>query len=232
MFDLTQRVYLQVEKEEWYRRAANLRFAQAPHHPEPRHLSPIESAVFNYFYSPRTAKEIFSGWSSTLPNLVKRHCASYDKRLEDEALLCPPEAKWAGWRVAAIGALIIAVVGGCKLSVSRADWYVDDEALLILMGLGGLIVLVLACIPERLSRRGKSWQGRLQQAFEWLNAARIIPDEAGVTMSLTMGIFGVSALAGTEYAYFGDVFERGAAGGGGCGGGGGGGGGCGGCGGG
>lgn len=227
-FGLIQRSYLQVTEEKLWIFSMGQKLTQAPKHPDPRHLSPLEREIFDFFASPSKAADIFQ--SSSLSAGVRGYCRDYEERLKKDQLLSPPEvraaARHAGWT----GTLVILGLGGYKFAVALAKgrhnvWF------LILMAIVSLTILMFVCRPPRLSRRGKDYLKRLQAVFKLLKSRAAVP-RSGVpdlTLLLLVSLFGVNVLSGTSYAYFPQLFRQAGASGGGCGGGcgGGGGGGCG-----
>lgn len=234
IFDLIERGYLQIVEEPKQSREGGTerRLTQVPMHPDSRHLSTLERAVFDWFSGERTAAEVFE--SSTLSERVKYHCAAHEQSLLNEQLLYPEEAKQAAWGVGLTGALVITLLGGYKLMVALEKGRSNVE-FLIVMGIVSLVVLIYICRTQRLSYRGREYLENLQQAFDQLKARCVRPDAPALAnpaapdpaMLLLVSLFGVSVLAGTAYASFEQEFHRASSGGGGCGGGGCGGGGCG-----
>src|SRR5262249_55099844 len=79
--------------------------------PDPRHLTPIESTVFNWFTQPRKPSEIFS-IVNPLSLQVKQYCSTYEKRFSDYNFFSSAEVKSASWRIWFNGALVILGLGG------------------------------------------------------------------------------------------------------------------------
>ncbi len=213
------------------------RIMQAPNHPDPRHLAPLEKAVFGWFASAHAPGEVFQ--SSELASRVQAYCTSYERHLRGQRLLMPPEASRSAWNIGRTGALVILGLGGYKLMVALMRGR-RNVVFLIIMGLLSLLLLALVCRTPRLSSRGRAYMARLQLAFERLKgrAASVATGGADPTLLLLVGLFGVGALAGTPHEYYEKMFHKSATStgscGGGCGscgggGGGDGGGGCGGC---
>ena len=234
IFDLIQRGYLKVvENKKWWGGTEQL-LARAPDHPDPRHLSTMEQKVFGLFSSSRTSADIFQ--SGSLSPDLKRLCGDYERKLQEQQMLCPPEVSAAAWRVGLVGALIILGLGGFKLIAALATGR-HNVMFLILMGLISLFALEYVCRPPRLSRLGQDYLKRLQGVFERLKPTAATPGVPDTTLLLLVSLFGVGVLTETSYDYFSKMFSRGGTGsgggcggaGGGCGGGGCGGGGCGGC---
>lgn len=234
IFDLIQRGYVQVtENKKWWG-GTEQRLARAPDHPDPRHLSTMGQKLFGFFSSSCTAADIFQSHSQS-PDL-KGLCGDYERKLQEQQMLCPPEVGTAAWRVGSVGALIILFLGAYKLMVALAKGR-HNVGFLILMGFVSLFFLVFVCRPPRLSRLGKDYLKRIQGVFDRLKPTAATAGVTDTTLLLLVSLFGVSVLADTSYAYFNKMFRQsggsysdlGGGCGGGCGGGGCGGGGCGGC---
>ena len=235
MFDLLQRGYLEMEGSG--EKEPRLRQSYAP--PALDSLSPLEREVFCWFRHPVTAKEMFRG---DLPARVKRHCADYELKLLTYRLLLPAGTRERAKRIGITGACVILGLGGYKFTAALANGH-HNVAFLLMLGAVALILLACICRTNRLSARGRAYYERLQRAFQRLKVwkGQVASSETAYgpdPMLLMVGIFGVTALAATPHAAYGDMFHRastGSAGGcrGGCGsscgGGGCGGGGCGGC---
>lgn len=221
--------------------------------PSRRQLTVMERRVLDWFQSPHAVSDIFK--SDGLTAQLKPFCATYEQRLQAEKFLAPSEVKNAARKALYLGWLNILALGGYKLMVALAKGKHNVALLLILMVIA-FVAMIKVCLAPRLSKRGVAYLERLRTAFEQLrsqpkaatlataNAASVDP-----TLPLLVGVFGVTALAGTPYDYYQQTFRRAAvsgdggvystssgcgsscssSGGGGCGGGGCGGGGCGGC---
>lgn len=231
IFDLIERGYLELREEKigLFKTGKIKRIAQALNAPDASVLPPQQQTVFGQFRTPQTAQEVFQ---SALPTRIKSHCVMYEQSLREAGLLCDGarqrEAAQYGW----IGAAVVLGLGGYKLWAALATGH-DNVIFLILLALFSAIVIPILCRKRRLSRRGKAYVDRLQQAFAPLKGR---PADSSV---LLVSVFGVAALAGTSQEYYAQMFAQssssggcgggssGGCGSGGCGGGGGGG--CGGC---
>lgn len=239
IFDLIQRGYLKLTEPKKFLifETQPPQIKRALKHPSSRHLSAIELEVFNFFPSPRAAKEIFE----SLPNRMGSYYENWREELERSQLLTSSTGAKFALPAALVGSLIIVGLGGVKLAVALSKGR-TNVGFLILIGLISLLLLIPICRLPRLTQLGKRYLEELQLAFGRLqdrvktSAGLAVSDEPDPALLLTMGVFGVTILEGTAYSSFHDMFKQAAAGGSGgcgggsdCGGGGCGGGGCGGC---
>ena len=88
---LTQRGYVRVTQGEklFGILTPEERIERASNPPELHHLSPIEEGIYEWFSTPRTAKEIFESESQL--SEIKSSCDNYEKRLKSEQLLTSEE---------------------------------------------------------------------------------------------------------------------------------------------
>lgn len=238
IFDLVQRGYLEIRESKKWWKTTEQQLRQAPNHPDPRHLSPMQRKVFEFFAKAPATAEIFE--SGAISSKLKGFCAEYDRKFEEEQMLCPTEVIEAARRIFVAGALIVCSLGLYKLIVALSKGR-HNVMLLIVMGVFALIGLALVCRPPRQSHLGRDYLKRMQGVFERLKPKKgDLPSPAlqDTTLLLLMSIFGVGVLTQTPYASFSQMFGKsastggcggGCGGGSGCGGGGGCGGGCGGC---
>lgn len=247
LFDLIQRGCLQVQTEVNGKRVqtAAQRLALVSPLPDKTRLSPIERKALDYFTTAHAAQEIFR---SGLPNSIKGLCVGYEQALCAEHLLFSKDRAGQATRIGWKAVTVILAFGGYKLLAALANGH-DNVGFLIVLGIIGSSFVAVVCGRRRLTRRGKAYVGRLQQAFVSLRRQGAGTRQAvGVLVSqdtaspaaldpavLLLAVFGTSVLTGTPHAYYGQMFVQ-SSGGGGCGGSGGcgsgggcGGGGCGGC---
>ena len=232
VFDLIQRGFLEARPDKPGKKTSAQKLVPAEQAPDPSFLSPLERDVLGYFTVPRSARDIFQ---SALPARLAPYCAGYDQALRAEGLLSGDEGKADLTRAGLTSAAIILGFGGYKLVAALVNGY-SNVGFLILLALASLVPLAFLCQPRRLTRRGRAYLQRLQQAFERLKRLDLGQNVDADPAVLLVSVFGVGALAGTPHAYYGQMFAQSSGGGcggssGGCGGGGGGGcgGGCGGC---
>jgi uncharacterized protein (TIGR04222 family) len=218
IFDLIQRGYLKHAEQHKWSGKTEQRISQAYKHPDPRHLSPIESKVFDFFSSPRIATDIFQ--TDSLSGEVEKLCLDYGLRLDAEQVFCPDEVRSAAWRIGLQGTAVIVGLGGYKLLVALSEGH-HNVMFLIVLAVASVFLLVKICKPSRLSARGRDYLSRLQGSFERLKPkAGIVGGGVPETaLPLLVALFGVAALTGTSHAYFSQMFKRSGTSGGGCGGG-------------
>ena len=222
MLSLTQRGYLQ---------ASTSRIEHALNHPDLRHLSEIERAVFDWFSSLRATEGIFQ--SKEYPSRINAYCGRYQQRLQSEQLIMPEESErlimpeedesdtrtlmrspsqmlveaWKKVRFA--GVAVILGLGGYKLAVALARGRYN-VFFLIIMAVVGLIVLFKTCRLPRITRRGRAYLERLEQVFGQLKdrPATSAASAADMTLPLVVGLFGSAVLAGTAFDYYRQEFKE------------------------
>jgi uncharacterized protein (TIGR04222 family) len=179
-------------------------------------ISPIEAALLSYCSTPKYPNQMF------LLNLVAQVtplCAPYKTSLEEKELLKTPEIERARRTILRIGLNIIFFTGFYKLIAALSNGY-SNVGFLIFMGLAGMIVLVFASKPRRITDLGREYLKRLQQAFgRFRNVRTIQSTEMGAIdpILLGVGLFGIGSLNGSEYAHYPTMFQRAASMGGSCG---------------
>ncbi len=170
----------------------------------PQYLSELESRVYNQFNVPRGGKEILD----RVPNIIQSHCNGLRRELEREGFLSPSELIQRDWFCGVVGGLMVVSVGGLKLAEAWQQGPIS-VAILILMGIVGVAGLGLLCFRAKMTIRGRRYLDRLQRAFVHLkNGPESHMHEGGDAMVLAVGVFGVSVLAETEYAYLNSLWEQ------------------------
>jgi uncharacterized protein (TIGR04222 family) len=230
---LVQRGVLQItENKTWN---ATSRTIDLGHWSETRDLPPIEAFVMKGTRFPATAQSIFQG--DGVASMLTEPCARYEAELAEKNFLAPREMKEAGVWHWALGSTIILGLGGYKLAVALMTDH-HNVAFLCILGIMGVVCLAIICIRRpRLSHLGKAYLERVKSAYIDLKDqikqdgrldrvwdASGGPGTARATTAysdglLTVGIFGVAALAGTPLADLNKMFAMGPSPGGGCGGG-------------
>ena len=238
VFDLIERGFLEMREERTglLKGKKVTRVAQTPNAPDAAFLPALEQVVFGQFRTPQTAQEIFK---SGLPARVKEQCAVYEQSLRDDRLLNEETQRGEATKIGWLAVAVILGLGGYKLWAALTNGY-DNVFFLILLAISSLVAIPFICQKRRVSRRGKAYLKRLQQAFEPLKK-RPIARAATADISqdvLLLSVFGTPVLTGTPHAAYAQMFAQSSSSGGcgggsgGCGSGGGscgGGGGCGGC---
>jgi uncharacterized protein (TIGR04222 family) len=197
-----------------------------------RSLAPIEQLTLGWLGAERQPKEVFGSYG--LVEQLKVYADSYQGRLENQQMLTSEDdravfrpVKWSVY-------MLIAALGGYKLLASIAHGYYNIIFLICFLVAGLLIARAVAKIP-RVTKLGKAYLERLQNAFDSLkysaqaanrffNPVQAAPQTTfpGVDpMLLSVGVFGSAVLAGTVYDDYNQAFQRSqaasAAGGGSCG---------------
>ena len=216
VFSLIQRRYLRIDGD-----SKRARIERTSETPERRALPPLERRAYEWFSTPRAARELFT--PGGLRGQVEAFGATYGQRLSREHLLTPPDVRAAALRIWCAGAAVIAALGGYKLFAALERGH-QNVAFLIIMGVAALIILGVVCRPPRVSRKGRAYLERLQLAFGKLRTqvgrlsagaphATALSGAADATLLLTVGLFGAGALAGTAYDDYHRTFQRAASGG-------------------
>lgn len=211
VFSLIQRGYLRINGD-----SKGARIERTSETPERRALSPLERRAYEWFSTPRAARELFT--PGGLRGRVEAFGATYGQRLGREHLLTPPDVRAAALRIWCAGAAVIAALGGYKLFAALESGRYN-VAFLIIMGAAALIILGVVCRPPRVSRKGRAYLERLQLAFGKLRTqvgrlsagapqATAMSGAADATLLLTVGLFGAGALAGTPYDDYHRTFQR------------------------
>ncbi|HCF25684.1 MAG TPA: TIGR04222 domain-containing membrane protein [Cyanobacteria bacterium UBA11049] len=197
VFDLIGRGYLQVEGKSIERSLV---------HPDEEKLKPIEREVFDWLSSPLKANQIMSQYA--LLTDIKQHCQVYQQKLQNRQLLYLSEWQTQAQQVGLIGGTIILGLGGYKLLAALINGH-HNVAFLIIMAVFSAIALRFIAFnsPPHLSSCGKCYLQRLQEAFEQLKQKA----KDGIPASmrdyhLLVALFGVSALAGTPYDDYSQMF--------------------------
>ncbi len=210
IFNLIHRGYVKhiEEKSGWISTKAKL--AQCDDHPGRHHLAPIEESLFDALIIPREGKDLFG---TAISNQVKHHCAAYAERMTEERLVSAgqPQATLM-WML--FGVAVILGLGGIKLAIALSRGR-HNVGFLIAMGLISTVVLIVLCRAPRLTKRGREYLERVQEAFS-LQRARATFDtspQVDATLPLLVGLFGVGVLSGTSHGYFNDIFKKSSSGG-------------------
>jgi uncharacterized protein (TIGR04222 family) len=164
IFDLLQRGLLQVKEEAKGGRlkVTVKRIVRTDPLPEMTRFLPIERRILDYFATPHTAGEIFqSGAASGMKGL----CSGYERALREENLLFGDDRQAQAVRLGWNAAAVITALGAYKLYSALANGH-NNVGFLVVMGLIGLCIVPFVCSRRRLTRRGKAYIARLQQAFD------------------------------------------------------------------
>src|SRR5918993_1483826 len=186
---------------------------------ETGHLSPIDRRAYDYFLVPYKTSDIYK--SGALASQLKPFCDVYEQRLQRERLLTTYDVRQTARMVVLAGASLVLGLGAYKLIVAVAEGRYN-VLFLPVFGLVGVFVIAAASRLPRVSRRGHAYLDRLQLAFQRLKwQAQAAPalaapngGEAATvhgldpSMLLLVGVFGVGALAGTQYDSFEHSFHR------------------------
>lgn len=208
IFELIERGYIEMlETKKGIRSGQEL--DRKEDHPSPDALSPPARTAFEWFSIARKPEEVFR--NAALPRRMERPCEQLKAWAEQENLLVPAEMHRAGWMGLLTGAIVIFGLGSYKLAVALSKG-LHNVGYLIVMGLVGLSILFAVARVSRLSRRGKQYLGQLQATFrrsQW-GGSLSRAFAAGPSLLFSVGLFGVAAVAATQFAPFQKMFGRGA----------------------
>lgn len=217
MIALVQRDYLATLESE--PSPSNRKLSHKKNHPDPRHLSPIEAAVFATFSTPSPASKMSL-------ETVKNHCTQYELRFRDEQLWFPEEARRKARWVCLIGVLIVAGLGGYKLMTlgyglsdildmkfHSASSLSGEIVFALGTGLVGIYVLgkmAFGLLSRRLSLRGKNYMKDLGKGLARVkdnaaSQARRVPAESELLLLVAM--YGPSVLEFTPYALLEEILH-------------------------
>lgn len=223
VFNLIDKGYLQLGTNYLEKRVS---------HPDPSFLPNLEKSLFGWI-SQQTETVTENSVTKTIIGVkpaqlfatmnprAKAYCDSYQNLLEKNHLVTSEHVKQVAWGIGTSGALILMSLTGYKIAVAASQGR-HNVGFLIVLSIISLVALIIACVPPRLSKRGKLYLKELQQAFasfaqkEKLNIAS--PSYDPQVPAVAMAIFGVGILAGTSFSSFEQTFHRSASSGG-CGGG-------------
>jgi len=173
---------------------------QNPGHPDAGKLDALEKSIFEMFLNSRTMDEAFK---KDLEGRLGAYAVPYERELISERLLTSEDEKSEGTTTAFVAAAVIAVIGASR-------WYVGfmrerPVGFLIFMGLIGLSIAMSVATPDRLTERGKAYLKNIQDKWTSLRSS-----ESGnqVTFAFLTGVFGMTALAATPFAFLTDMFKE------------------------
>ncbi len=207
--NLTLRDYVRVVEETKGIFGTKQTIAQAPNHPDRRHLSALERAVFDELGTGITVKELYA---KRLSELVNRHCAQlYERRLESAQLIKPPEQRTRETRLALVAGSVIVGLGGFKV----VHIFLEGRANVgFLIGMIVVALLLLIFIRgSRLTSHGWAYLGQLAQTCEGLKSLTSQASQ-DLKLPLQVAIFGIIALRDTPLSYYQDMISKGTSGGG------------------
>lgn len=199
--------------------------------PPREHLSKIERCVYDWFDRPRDSREVFQ--RGGLADKLKGLCAGYEQALRRDHMLTPPDVASRVALARLSGVAVIAGLGAYKLAAALAHGR-TNVGFLVVMGVVAVLVLFAATRAPRISRRGREHLERLRIAFDRLkdggvnsNTSGRTADYADATRELlrkdgeapavaravdptlvALGVFGVAALASTDYQDYKAAFGR------------------------
>jgi uncharacterized protein (TIGR04222 family) len=164
----------------------------------PAALDPIEREIVAAFAAPTSLDRLYT---EQLRSQVARFCGLYRQRLLDQGLLVQPGAKEEAMRIGVGGAALLLGLSGYRLWLADLKGHHNIGFLLILTLIAPFVVAAVCSVP-RMTRRGQEYVRQMQAAFGQLHT-RVRGPEAELSREalLLVGVFGVTALASTAYAF-------------------------------
>lgn len=210
VFALAQKNLLRFENEEKISRICptDINF-------ERRSLQPIELAALEWFNANRQPNELFQ--KDGLTDALRPFGETYRARLEMQHLIADAEMNRRNNFLVLKSFAVFAAIGAYKFvaAIYNGSWNVFG---IVVMGIVGTVILLIAGHLPRLTKLGANYLERLQLAFERVKPSNHFPAEANYAPSatfaavdpflLSVGVFGGAALAGTVYSDYNRTFEK------------------------
>lgn len=182
-------------------------------------LPPIEQVALNWFGASRETAEVFGSYG--LNAKLEEYAWTFQTRLESRQMLFGNELKNRLTRIKWTAAAAILALGAYKILAAVAHGNYNFVGIIILAVIGIIIVLA-AGKPPRVTKHGKAFLDRLQFAFGNLKYQSQAPYLAGQktqisaqrTVSgidpllLSVGVFGSGILVGTVFDNYNEAFRR------------------------
>ena len=160
-------------------------------------LHPVAAIVHARTRVARPPSDLFGGG---LSGDIAPLFSSVRKQAEADGLLHTPSSSRAAWLRLAWAAGAILTFG-----IVRLVWAVmegrHNVGLIVAAALLGLVALVITAHPRRVTKRGATWLERAQQAYAKT-------DRSVEPAVLTVGLLGMAALSGTEFADLRQLFTK------------------------
>lgn len=199
VFELLQREYIE-GKEGIFKETAK--------HPGLRHLHGVPRIAYDWLKTKGslTAREVFS--SRGLVTQLEGQAESELRRpLEADQLLVNSHSKSLRRRWAGAATALMLGLGGYKLAVALTKGYTNIVFLVLMLIFALVASIVTALSMPSLTLRGRKYLDALNLAFDQLTHRPEARQESSY-LPLMVGLFGVSALGGTSFAYYADDLER------------------------
>lgn len=212
---LIQRGLLRVARRGWWFERVKIDLGRDP---GPGELTAIEYAVRKWPGYPAIPYAVFQ--AGGVPPLLSEGCEPYHADLSENGLIPPSEMKEVADRIWSIGLPIIILLGLCKLVVAIAHVDTNVGGLIVIGGIGAMVFSAVCKVLPNMTHRGRAYLAHLQleygrlkiQIQEWQTEPSYgldespppgtVPDHRVDKGFLTfLGVFGISALAGTPFSY-------------------------------
>jgi uncharacterized protein (TIGR04222 family) len=178
-------------------------------------LSEMERQVLKYFQATREVSEVFGSYG--LPEILETYSLQYGAKIEQSNFLTPSDVVTKTRILSILIGLTVASLGIYKIVAAMINGRSNVIFTAVLAVIGFVIFVNLGKV-NRLSVLGQKYVERLQQAFDNFKAKiqnpLPLPNNQAATFNsidpflLTVGVFGVGALAGTEFYEYEQAFHR------------------------
>lgn len=220
IFDLLTRGYLDSFEERGWLGTKTRKIRAAPAHLAMEYLEAGERAVFQWMRGGKDASAIFPALSKHLE--AHGYAAQYRTDLENRELLTSAARRTAIWQAMLPALFVVIVLAGYKLLAALAHGR-HNIFFLIALTVIASVALIFTSQPKRLTALGRKYFARIQEALSMLKGrtAALVAGKSNDHLVLAVSAFGISALEGTAYGYYPEMFKKAAQqnSGGGCGGG-------------
>jgi uncharacterized protein (TIGR04222 family) len=173
-------------------------------HPNPAHLSAIESQVFVWVVTSLEPRELLY---RAKPNFYKIR-AQYAPGLERKFLIRTEERfeKDAFWRIS--WSWLVFLIGPYKLLIALGRGR-PNVGFLIGMIIVGLILFIVFNRPTRRTTLGEQTWQEIEAAFSSLRTRIVsLVAEQNSAVIMAVAVFGPAVLANTAYSYFARIFDQ------------------------
>ncbi len=184
----------------------------APTQPNWTTLSEMERNVLKWCQVTHETREVFSPYG--LVATLNTYSLQYEAKFVQNNFLTPQDVVTKTRLLATLAGLAVAFLGGYKIIAALMNGRTNVIFAIILTVIGFLILYKLGKV-KRISALGQKYVERVQEAFDNLRVKVRLenPDElqsynSGAPFLLTVGVFGVGALAGTPFNEYEQAFNR------------------------
>jgi len=207
VLDLITRGYLQHTVKKGFLGSESSVIERAPVTPNLAYLNDAERRVFLWINSGQSAEQI----ARALPDdsRVTAAAQAHREALEQSRFLPSPELRRQSFAAVLPAVFVVAGLGLLKLVVALSRDRHNVGFLLFLL-VTGVVAILIAGRPRRLTHLGRRYLERLQSALGMLRE-RFAVLAAGPTHDhfiLAVSVFGIAELEKTSYAYYPKMFKK------------------------